>query len=117
MSLDYDKPAVVTPAHEHFEQGELGLIVKMRRTPQQLLADAAKLEALLDRRTRLTAAEICAALGWAADEDGQRYVRKLAQRSRAILSFPGSNGYTLRRLARAPMPGSAPLGWMPPMPS
>ena len=83
-------------------QGELGLLEKAARAPQrQMPADISRLELLLGARGQLTAKEILEQWGEPGTDAGKRYVRKLAEVSTAILSYPGSSGYTLIRLADA----------------
>jgi len=72
-------------------QAELPLAECARRDSEQLRADVAEFEQILGELGRLTARQICAHRG---DWD-DRYVRKLAERSDRVLSFPGSNGYSL----------------------
>jgi hypothetical protein len=72
-------------------QAELPLAEKERRDREQLFLDVAEFEGMLATFGRLTARQICAhRAGW-----DDRYVRKLAERSAGVLSFPGSQGYSL----------------------
>jgi hypothetical protein len=82
------------------EQTELPMRLR-RRTPEDRNADVARIVAMLADGRRMTAAQICMAFGWLINEDGKREVRKLAELSSAILSYPGSSGYMLRKFADA----------------
>lgn len=86
------------------EQAELRLGAKVRRDEAQIAEDVWRMEVLLghsgaDGARWLKAAEICTALGWPGGDAGKRYIRRLAEKSHLILSFPGSPGYTLIALA------------------
>ena len=85
------KPRDITPG-----QSLLSLIGSADEAPVATVADVEQLVGVLERCGQQTAAEVCVELGWIANENNKRKIRKAASAGfPGILSFVGSAGYKL----------------------